>query len=69
MGSRYFSKRTEFKNMKMAKQRRPRHRPKSFKTEAAAKKWVEANKITKYTLRNLKSSESKSKKIVVVLSK
>ena len=37
MGSRYFSKRTEFKNMKMAKQRRPRHRPKSFKTEAAAK--------------------------------
>lgn len=42
------------------------HRPKTFKTEDAAKEYAEANGITKYTLRNVKSTEAKVKKIKII---
>ena len=66
MGSRLYSKRMRYHAQKRQVLRRGWHRPKSFKTEEAAKGWAEANKISEYTLKNLKSSESKRKKIVIV---
>lgn len=66
MSNRYYSNRLRKIAEKKAKTRRKRSRPKSFKSEEAAKKWAEANKITNYTLKNLKSPESKTKKIVVI---
>jgi hypothetical protein len=41
-------------------------RPKSFKTEAAAKAWAEKQGIKKFTLKNLKNAEAKTKKIIVI---
>ncbi|MCB9358664.1 hypothetical protein H6503_01910 [Candidatus Woesearchaeota archaeon] len=41
-------------------------RPKTFSTEESAKKYAETNKISKYKLVNLKSSENSKKKIRVV---
>ncbi len=41
-------------------------RPKTFKTEEAAKKYAESNKIANYTLVNMKSESSKDKKIKIV---
>lgn len=41
-------------------------RPKSFATEEAAKVYADANGIKKYTLRNLKSEEASTKKLVIV---
>jgi hypothetical protein len=41
-------------------------RPKTFKTEDAAKKYAESKGIKDYKLVNLKSSSSKRKKIKVV---
>ena len=41
-------------------------RPKTFKTEEAANKYAEANKIKSYTLENIKSPESKTKKIRIL---
>jgi len=38
-------------------------RPKTFKTEEAAKKYAEEHKMKNYTLHNLKSSEAREKKI------
>jgi hypothetical protein len=66
MSNRYYTDRLKTIAEKKVKARRKRSRPKSFKTEEAAKKWAEANKITNYTLKNLKSTENKSKKIVVI---
>lgn len=66
MSNRYYSKRLKDIGKKKAKTRRKRSRPKSFKTEESAKKWAEANKIKDYKLKNLKSSESKEKKLVIV---
>ena len=43
-------------------------RPKTFKTEEAAKKYAETNKIENYTLVNLKSTDSKQKKIRIEVS-
>jgi hypothetical protein len=40
-------------------------RPKSFKTEDAAKAWLKEQGIEKFKLRNLKSDEAKVKKIIV----
>lgn len=42
---------------------------KTFKSEELAKKYAETNKILKYTLVNMKSSESKTKKVKIVLNK
>jgi hypothetical protein len=42
-------------------------RPKTFKSEEQAKVWAEANGIKDYSLENLKSPESSSKKIRVVV--
>ncbi len=66
MSNRYYSKRLKDIEKKKAKVRRARSRPKSFKTEEAAKKWAESNKVTGYTLKNLKSPENNVKKIVIV---
>jgi hypothetical protein len=41
-------------------------RPKTFKSEEAAKKWAESQKITKYSIVNLKNPESASRKLRVV---
>ncbi len=42
---------------------------KTFKTEEAAKKYAETKKIQNYSLINLKSSESKTKKVKIVINK
>lgn len=46
--------------------REKKKRPKTFKTEAAAKAYAEKHKIKDYKLVNLKSSEAKQKKIKIV---
>jgi len=66
MGSRFYSKRLKFRTDKRVNVRRARTRPKSFKTEDAAKKWADENKIKAYDLKNLRSTESGRKKIVIV---
>lgn len=66
MSGRYYSKRLREKAEKKLRVRRKRTRAKSFRTEEAANKWAEANKITSYILKNLKSPESKKKKIIIV---
>ncbi|MBR9692172.1 hypothetical protein GOV06_05305 [Candidatus Woesearchaeota archaeon] len=62
MGSIYFSKRIPTRTAV----RRERARPKTFKTEEAAKVYAEKKGIKDYKLVNLKSPESKIKKIKVV---
>ena len=65
MGSTYFTKRL-FKTKRKPKYGRGRQkRPKTFRTEEAAKKWAEASKIKDYILVNLKEGK-KGKKIKVV---
>lgn len=64
MGSTFYSKRLDYKSG-----RNRTKRQKTFKTEAAAKRWAEKNKLESYKLVNLKSSDSKSKKFRVVVSK
>lgn len=41
-------------------------RPKTFRTEEAAKKYAEAKKIASYDLVNMKSEASKTKKFKIV---
>ena len=62
MGSVYFSKRIPERTTV----RRPRARPKTFKTEEAAKAWAEKQGIKSYKFVNIKSPESKTKKIKIV---
>ena len=62
MGSTYFSKRIPERTAV----RRPSKRTKTFKTEEAAKAWAEKKGIKNYELVNIKSAESKIKKIKVV---
>jgi len=59
---------TRFKRMQTKTRGRGERkvRPKTFSTEAAAKKYAEAAGISKYTLENLKSSSAKVKKIRIV---
>ena len=64
MGSTYFSKRIPERTAV----RRPGKRPKTFKTEEAAKAWVDKQGIKNYELVNLKSAEGKTKKIKVVVT-
>ena len=64
MSSRFYSKRLRVIEERKGGQRKKR--PKSFKTEDAAKKWADAKKISKYSLKNLKSHASRKKKIVIV---
>jgi hypothetical protein len=66
MSSRFYSKRLRVIIEKKEGAKRSTSRPKSFKTEDAAKKWAEANKIKSYELKNLKNEKSKVKKIIVV---
>ncbi len=62
MGSIYYSKRIPTRTAV----RRERTRPKTFKTEEAAKTWAEKKGLKDYKLVNLKSPESKTKKIEVI---
>jgi len=63
MGSTYFSKRI-FKHAKHVLGGRNRaKRPRTFSSEAAAKKWAEEQGIAKYTLVNLRNEASSQKKI------
>ncbi len=61
MGSTYFKKRV------FATKRKPKYgrgratRPKTFSSEASAKKWAEANKIKDYTLVDMKEGKNKNK--------
>lgn len=57
MSSRYYSKRLKDKAKKDAKRRRPRSRPKSFKTEEAAKKYAESKKMKDYKLKKLSAQK------------
>ena len=41
-------------------------RPKTFKTEAAARKWAEANGIKNYTLRDTKAAKKHEHKFRIV---
>ena len=61
MGSRLFSNRY---NYTVGRDRTSR--PKTFKTEEAAKAYAEANKIKKYELKNLRSETAKIKKLVII---
>lgn len=54
--------------MKVNKGRERIKRPKTFKTEEAAKKYAEAKGIKNYQLVNLKSTASKQKKIRIDVS-
>lgn len=63
MASRYFSKRIPDRTAV----RTERHRPKTFKTEASAKAFAEKQGIKEYTLVNLRSSASKTKKLKIVV--
>jgi hypothetical protein len=65
MGSTYFSKRL-FATKRKPKYGRDRpERQKTFKTEEAARKWAEANKISDYVLVDMKEGK-KERKIKVV---
>jgi len=64
MSNRFYSKRLRVKEERKGGNRKKRS--KSFKTEDAAKKWADGKKISKYSLRNLKSPASRKKKIVIV---
>ena len=63
MGSTQFSKRIPQRTYI----RRKSNRPKSFKTEEAAKVWADKKGIKKYELENMKSPESRSKKIRIIV--
>jgi 23S rRNA maturation mini-RNase III len=50
--------------VKRGRNRKPR--PKTFRTEQAAATYAKSRKIESYILKNLKSQESKVKKIVII---
>ena len=58
MGSTFYSNRLD-----QRAGRRRKKRPKTFKSAEAAKKWAEANKISKYDLVNMRAETRKQKKI------
>ena len=62
MGSTYFSKRVPFRTVV----RSERSRPKTFKSEKAAKAWAEKQGMKDYKLVNMKNTESTTNKIKVV---
>ena len=50
--------------VKRGRNRKPR--PRTFKSEQAAAAYAKLNKIENYILRNIKSQESKGKKIIII---
>lgn len=52
--------------MKVSRKRNRAPRPKTFKTEEAAKRYAEAKGIKDYKLVNLRSSSSKRKKLRII---
>ena len=67
MGSTYFKKRVFATKRKPKYGRARAKRLKTFSSEAAAKKYADANKIAKYTLVDLKEGK-KDKKIKIILN-
>ena len=65
MSSRYFSKRIRQKDEKKVNERGGLPRPKTFKSEEAAKKYAEVHKIKEYSLKNI-STSSKNPKIKII---
>lgn len=65
MGSTFYTKRYDPDRTTRVK----RNRPKTFKTKEALDKWAKENKITNYTIENLKSPENKEQKLRIVLNK
>lgn len=65
MGSTFYKKRIFAVKHKPKYGRDRNKRPKTFKTEEAAKKWAEENKISKYTLVDLKEGKEENKIRVV----
>ena len=52
---------------KCSKRNKTNKRPKTFKSEESAKAYAEKKGIKKYSMKNLKSPESKVKKIKIVV--
>jgi len=55
--------------MRRLSKEKSRHRaarPKTFKTEEAAKTWAKTNNVTDFKLKNMKSPESAVKKIKII---
>ncbi len=48
------------------KRRKKQSRPKTFKSEEAAKAYAETNKIKQYTLKNLRTNPNATPKIKIV---
>ena len=46
--------------------RNRKQRPKTFKSEQAAVAYAKSNNIANYILKNLKNTEAKAKKIVII---
>lgn len=65
MGSTYFKKRLFATKRKPKYGRGRKIRPKTFSTEAAAKKWAEENNVKDYELVDLKEGMQKNKIRVV----
>lgn len=65
MGSTFFNKRIFAVRHKPKYGRDRAKRPKTFKSEEAAKKWAEENKIAKYKLVDLKEEKNDCKIRVV----
>ena len=59
---------TASKPILLKRGRNRKSRPKTFKTEEAAKKYAEVNKIKKYALRHLTPAGSSKKKIQIIVS-
>ena len=64
MAKRIFGKQERYRPIRKGRHRKVR--PKTFKTEAAAKRWAESKGIKSYDLKNTKNLESKTKKIFVI---
>ena len=52
-------------NVRLAARKR-KARPRSFGSEEAARKWAEAQKITKFDLKNLRQDYASKKKIIII---
>lgn len=64
MAQRVFGRQERYRPIRKGRHRKAR--PKSFKTEAAAQKWADANGVKSYILKNTKNPEAKTKKLFVI---
>jgi len=64
MVKKVFGRTKRYRPVKTGRHRK--RRPKSFKSEEAAKVWAKSKGIERFSLKNLRNPESKEKKIIVV---